>query len=192
MTSDTEKKSTCKKPQRPQIPYKKLKQTQKARISRWMFEAVCKYYKEHQQMPPEECLESMCRELYPKLHGTAPKASFEDLLAVFRKKQAHFAFEDLLAVFRKKQAHFAERIEKNGLPEPPKPKVKKTEAEKLAIKRARRRAKKKKLKAQQERLNDLPDWQDDRFFFIAGYTSGGAPYGVTWEEMGLNPWEKLE
>ena len=176
MTSDTEKKSTCKKPQRPQIPYKKLKQTQKARISRWMFEAVCKYYKEHQQMPPEELLEPMCRELYPKLHSTAPKASFEDLLAVFRKKQPHFA----------------ERIEKNGLPEPPKPKVKKTEAEKLAIKRARRRAKKKKLKAQQERLNDLPDWQDDRFFFIAGYTSGGAPYGVTWEEMGLEPWEKLE
>ena len=65
-----------------------------------MFEAVCKYYKEHQQMPPEELLEPMCRELYPKLHSTAPKASFEDLLAVFRKKQAHFA----------------ERIEKNGLP----------------------------------------------------------------------------
>ena len=34
-------------------------------------------------------------------------------------------------------------------------------------------------------------WQDDRFFFIAGYTSGGAPYGVTWEEMGLEPWEDL-
>ncbi len=34
--------------------------------------------------------------------------------------------------------------------------------------------------------------QDDRFFFIAGYTSGDAPYGVTWEEMGLKPWEDLE
>lgn len=33
------------------------------------------------------------------------------------------------------------------------------------------------------------DWRDDRFFFIAGYTSGGAPYGVTWEEMGLEPYE---
>lgn len=31
--------------------------------------------------------------------------------------------------------------------------------------------------------------QDDTFFFIAGYTSGGAPYGLTWEEMGLEPWE---
>ena len=37
----------------------------------------------------------------------------------------------------------------------------------------------------------LPE-QDDTFFFIAGYTSGGAPYGVTWEEMGLDPWEKIE
>ena len=24
--------------------------------------------------------------------------------------------------------------------------------------------------------------QDDHFYFIAGYTSGGAPYGITWEE----------
>jgi hypothetical protein len=30
------------------------------------------------------------------------------------------------------------------------------------------------------------DWDDD-FAFIAGFTSGGAPFGVTWEEM-----EKLE
>ena len=127
-------------------------------------------------MPPEESLEPICRELYPKLHGTAPKASFEDLLAVFRKKQAHFA----------------ERIEKNGIPESPKPKVKKTEAEKLAIKRAARRARKRKAQKQQEQDGSLSNWQDDRFFFIAGYTSGGAPYGVTWEEMGLEPWETLE
>lgn len=37
----------------------------------------------------------------------------------------------------------------------------------------------------------FPD-SDDRFFYIAGYTSGGTPYGVTWEEMGLRPWEPLE
>ncbi len=37
----------------------------------------------------------------------------------------------------------------------------------------------------------FPD-SDDHFFYIVGYTSGGAPYGVTWEEMGLRPWEPLE
>lgn len=31
-----------------------------------------------------------------------------------------------------------------------------------------------------------PD-QDDNFSYIVGYTSGGAPYGVTWEE-----WDLLE
>jgi hypothetical protein len=46
----------------------------------------------------------------------------------------------------------------------------------------------KKKEAKQEADNDN-DWQDDRFYYIAGYTSGGAPYGITWEEMGLEPWE---
>lgn len=32
----------------------------------------------------------------------------------------------------------------------------------------------------------LPE-QDENFAFIAGYTSGGAPYGITWEE-----WEQME
>ncbi len=30
---------------------------------------------------------------------------------------------------------------------------------------------------------DLPFELDGRFLYIAGYTSGGVPYGVTWEEM---------
>lgn len=28
-----------------------------------------------------------------------------------------------------------------------------------------------------------PD-SDEHFAYIAGYTGGGAPYGVTWDEMG--------
>ena len=37
----------------------------------------------------------------------------------------------------------------------------------------------------------MPD-QDETFFHIVGYTSGGAPYGVTWEEMGISSCEELE
>jgi hypothetical protein len=29
--------------------------------------------------------------------------------------------------------------------------------------------------------------QDENFAYIAGYTSGGFPYGVTWQE-----WEEME
>jgi hypothetical protein len=34
---------------------------------------------------------------------------------------------------------------------------------------------------------DVPPESDERFAFIAGYTSGGVPYGVTWED-----WEEME
>ena len=37
--------------------------------------------------------------------------------------------------------------------------------------------------------DEYSDEQNDVFYYIAGYTSGGAPFGVTWEEMGLEPWE---
>jgi len=50
------------------------------------------------------------------------------------------------------------------------------------------RLRQKALKKQDQLEQDV-DWRDDRFYFIAGYTSGGAPYGVTWEEMGMEPYE---
>ncbi|MCL2153087.1 MAG: hypothetical protein FWH57_09050 [Oscillospiraceae bacterium] len=45
---------------------------------------------------------------------------------------------------------------------------------------------KKQDKQNKEEYNDE---QDDMFYHIAGYTTGGFPFGVTWEEMGLKPWE---
>ena len=153
--------------------WKDLKQKQKLKLSEIMFGVVCGYYKEHGQMPADAELEKLAKSAFTKIQGRGLGLSYE-------------AVHD---VFLKNQARFAERIEKNGIPEPPKPKVRKTEAEKLAIKRANRKRKKARL-AEQEQRTLLE--QDDRFFFIAGYTSGGAPYGVTWEEMGLEPWEELE
>ena len=49
----------------------------------------------------------------------------------------------------------------------------------------------KERRGDKNKMYNLQD-QDDRFFFIAGYTSGGAPYGVTWEEMGLEPRQTLD
>ena len=57
-----------------------------------------------------------------------------------------------------------------------------------------KKIKKKKNREQKRIQKENPIFhedQDDTFYYIAGYTSGGAPYGVTWEEMGLKPgmWE---
>lgn len=48
----------------------------------------------------------------------------------------------------------------------------------------RRRNAQKKAERHEE---EFPD-SDDRFAFIAGYTGGGAPFGVTWEEWEEEPW----
>ncbi len=50
-----------------------------------------------------------------------------------------------------------------------------------AIRRQKLAENKKRIKELQKHYEEYPD-SDDNFYFIAGYTSGGAPYGITWEE----------
>ena len=45
---------------------------------------------------------------------------------------------------------------------------------------------KRKKKGERTEFEEFPD-SDDNFAYIAGFTAGGAPYGTTWEEMGLEP-----
>jgi len=50
-------------------------------------------------------------------------------------------------------------------------------AEAIRVKQLRKKREEKNL------VDEYNDYQDDMFYFIAGYTSSGAPYGLTWEEM---------
>lgn len=52
---------------------------------------------------------------------------------------------------------------------------------------AKRNAEKRKLKEEQARMEDFYEDSDDIFSFIVGYTPGGVPYGITWDE-----WEEVE
>ena len=55
-------------------------------------------------------------------------------------------------------------------------------AKKTEVTKSKHRATVKQKKKEKEEQNLYAD-SDDNFSFIAGYTSGGAPYGITWEEM---------
>lgn len=46
--------------------------------------------------------------------------------------------------------------------------------------------KRKKKRDAAPEYEDLYSDMDGTFAFIAGYTSGGAPYGVTWEQVGID------
>lgn len=163
---------------KPLVPYKSLKQKQKARIANWMYRETLHYYLEHGCMPVGDAFETIAQ-------------------TVFAKAQCYrVTFDEVRELFLHRQEKYELRIQKdveNGMTleslQKPK-KVKKTEAEKLAIKRMQRKNRKKREKARLEQEKYNLD-QDDRFYFIAGYTSGGAPYGLTWEEMGLEPWQDI-
>lgn len=53
------------------------------------------------------------------------------------------------------------------------------------------KSKKKILKIRRREFEDIIE-SDETFAFIAGYTSGGAPYGATWEEMGIEAEELMD
>lgn len=54
--------------------------------------------------------------------------------------------------------------------------------EKQASYEAQLKAKKEKRQRKKQQAEFQPFDQDEYFYFIAGYTSGGAPYGITWEQ----------
>lgn len=151
--------------------FKDLKQAQKARITDYMYLETQNFVSANGRMP----------------------VSVEDCETIVQKVCNHIniqiSFDEVYKEYRKKRLHIIERLESNGLPEHIHSHA---EIKALQQKRATRHP---KHKSQEQSLKSLDPQivdQDDRFFYIAGYTSGGVPYGVTWEEMGLDPWGELE
>ena len=50
----------------------------------------------------------------------------------------------------------------------------------------KKRPKHKKQQAAEDIRMEMYSDLDGTFAFIAGYTPGGAPYGVTWEQVGID------
>lgn len=158
--------------QKPIKSYKQLKQKQKAKISDYMYLETQAFWQATQRMPSADSeLQAVAQKVY-------------DHIVSFR-----VAYEEVYAAYLKKLPYIIERLETDGLPGHIRSHVEVKELQHVrAAKKVGKPRKKRAKKAVEATLLE----QDDTFFYIAGYTSGGAPYGVTWEEMGLEPWEGLE
>ncbi|MBR1629917.1 MAG: hypothetical protein IJ679_11745 [Lachnospiraceae bacterium] len=63
----------------------------------------------------------------------------------------------------------------------------KASARRITQEKARQRKRKRENKKKKRQDKDVfDDIMDDHFSFIAGYTAGGAPFGTTWEEIGID------
>ena len=168
--------------QRNNRSYKDLKQKQKSAIADKTYKMYLKFYLENQRMPDAAEMNDMCKRLFTEVQLLAPKTEYKEFYRIVEKREIGY------------EARILKDIQ-NGITLETliAKKHKKTPEEKAAVakqKKQQRRAKRKK--EARDNLTEEEILQDERYFFIAGYTSGGAPYGVNWEEMGLKPWEDLE
>lgn len=153
--------------------YKDITAKQKGRIAEKLYRTYLIFYLEHGRMPDDEESNVIWHNQFQAVTALAPNAPYEDFEKVCQQRA--LGYEERIL------ADIASGVTIESLQKP-----KRTKAEKAAIQKAknearRKRHRKKKLEA--ARANAATIDQDDTFFFIAGYTSGGAPYGVTWEEM---------
>ena len=120
--------------------------------------------------------------MFTAVQSLAPKTKYEEFYKIVEKREK--SYEE--RILRDIQNGIALEILMTK-------KHKKTPEEKAAVAKQKKQQMRAKLKKEtRDNLAKEEILQDDRFFFIAGYTSGGAPYGITWEEMGLKPWDDLE
>jgi hypothetical protein len=59
--------------------------------------------------------------------------------------------------------------------------------ERFSKEKVQRRINKREKKKQEDLMKEYED-SDDTFAYIAGYTDGGAPFGITYEEMEEDIW----
>ena len=155
--------------------YKELKQKQKARISDLMSRETDRFLQEKKQPPDDNEVVQIAERVYCRIQGLG----------------FWIPYGEVLNEYQKKCPHILQRLQESGLPQHLLPKTKNaSSADSMSTSKVKQR-KAKGHRRKKPKEVPLPE-QDDTFFFIVGYTSGGAPYGVTWEEMGLEPREEIE
>ena len=168
--------------QRADKNYKDLKQKQKSVIANKTYRMYFTFYLENQRMPDVSEMNDICKRLFATVQVLAPKTGYEDIYKIVEKRALGYESRIL------KDIQDGITIETLNTK-----KQRKAPEEKATVAKQKKQQKRAKRKKEaRDNLNKEEILQDDRFFFIAGNTSGGAPYGVTWEEMGLKPWEEYK
>ena len=136
-----------------------LKEKQKARIAEWLYIETYRFYKEHKHMPNHSERQTVLDTVYDMIEEAEIWIPYKEVEQYYHSKISRY------------RSRVLRDIENNvTYPMQEKRKVHKTE---------------KHQKTAFFDEIDLSDMMDDCFAFIAGYTSGGVPYGLTWEDVGI-------
>ena len=154
MNTDADISSIPKKKTKPDIPYKTLTSKKKALVGTMIFRFVYEFYKKTGKIPEERDFDVLSHKIHSAVRWRGIRISYED----FYQKP-----------FTKKIARAIKRVQ-NG------------EEYVKPLRNDKTKKEKTRSKKKQTEPEPFPFEQDEYFYFIAGYTSGGAPYGITWEQ----------
>lgn len=150
----------------PNKTFKDLRMKQKVKIADWLYIETYRFYQQNNRMPDKTERDTILDTIYTKITAAAIWIPFEEVADYYHKKLPHY------------EPRILREIDE-GIVYP-------TRAERLAEKAAKppKKRKKKQKSADTDPLNFVGEMDGD-FAFIAGYTDGGAPYGLRWEDVGI-------
>ena len=78
-------------PEQSFVPYKALKQKQKARISDWMYKETLHFFLEHQRMPDADEAEILCSAVCRKVQSSNYRVAGDEIRRLFLKRLDAYA-----------------------------------------------------------------------------------------------------
>ena len=140
-----------------------------------MLALVHLFFKEHDRMPKKEEV----GKILDVLMKEAESGSIQGLSEGFSEQTCRSKYQKYRDQMEQKilKAEHPERV---------------LDPDTVQERRILKRRQKKRQKIEEMVREAMRGMQDENFYFIAGYTEGGAPFGTTWEEMGLEPWQDLD
>jgi hypothetical protein len=154
--------------QNPNKKLKELKQKQKKKIADWLYIETYRFYQHHSRMPDSSECDAVINTVYTKIKGAGIWIPFEEIVVYYQKKLSQY--EARIQRELAEDVHYLTRSERL--------------AEKAAKPKQPKIRKKKKKPSNTDRIGCYENMDSD-FAFIAGYTNGGAPYGLRWEDVGI-------
>lgn len=135
-----------------------LKEKQKAKIAEWLYIETYRFYKEYEHMPNHSERQAILDAVYTLIEEAEIWISYKEVERYYSSKTSRY------------RSRVLRDIENNVT---------------YSIQKDRNECKTEKRKKPHSVTMEPCEYMDDYFAFIAGYTSGGAPYGLTWEDVGI-------
>lgn len=152
----------------PNKTFKDLKQKQKAKISECLYIETLNFWRSNNRIPTKQEFDSILDIVYEKIKSAAIWIPYKEVAAYYQSR------------LNKYSQRIQRETSENSIQT-----LNSKQADKTVSKHKNTYRRKKNARKTEKKSFDFYEFMDDQFAFIAGYTDGGMPYGLQWEDVGI-------